>query len=198
MAEARSATAQARFTALLVTGLPLAGLALGELAQPGFVAALVAEPLTAVMIAVALVLQAVAFACVRRIARVGEAAMTRGRALAAGAGAARRVAGRVRGERAMTLAVVLAALAGVLRRGRGRRALGAGRRGRRAGRDRRARSRAGGGHLGAMTVLLARIARRGRRRCARRRPTCRRASPPPARRWASAPPTSWRSRPPAR
>ena len=37
VADARSATAQARFTALLVTALPAAGLALGELAQPGFV-----------------------------------------------------------------------------------------------------------------------------------------------------------------
>ena len=72
LAEARSATAQARFTALLVSGLPLAGLALAELAQPGFVAALVGDPRTGALVAVALVLQAVAFACVRRIARVGE------------------------------------------------------------------------------------------------------------------------------
>ena len=35
VADARSATAQARFTALLVTALPAAGLALGELARPG-------------------------------------------------------------------------------------------------------------------------------------------------------------------
>ena len=35
VADARSATAQARFTALLVTALPAAGLVLGELAQPG-------------------------------------------------------------------------------------------------------------------------------------------------------------------
>ena len=73
VAEARSATAQARFTALLVSGLPLAGLALGELAQPGFVAALVSQPRTGVLIALALVLQAVAFACVRRIARGSRA-----------------------------------------------------------------------------------------------------------------------------
>jgi tight adherence protein B len=72
VAEARSATAQARFTALLVSGLPLAGLALAELAQPGFVAALMGDPRTGLMVAVALVLQVAAFACVRRIARVGE------------------------------------------------------------------------------------------------------------------------------
>jgi len=72
--EARSATAQARFTALIVTGLPLAGLALGELARPGLVLELASTPLTAAMIAVALVLQVVAFACVRRIARITEQA----------------------------------------------------------------------------------------------------------------------------
>jgi tight adherence protein B len=72
VAEARSATAQARFTATLVTGLPLAGLALAELAQPGMLAGLVAEPATAVLVACALVLQVVAFVWVRRIARVAE------------------------------------------------------------------------------------------------------------------------------
>jgi tight adherence protein B len=72
VAEARSATTQARFTATLVTGLPLAGLALGELAQPGFVGGLVSEPVTAVLIAVAVALQVVALVCVRRIARVGD------------------------------------------------------------------------------------------------------------------------------
>jgi tight adherence protein B len=73
VADARSATAQARFTALLVSGLPAAGLALGELAQPGLLAALVAAPLTAVMVLVALALQGVAFVAVTRIARVGGA-----------------------------------------------------------------------------------------------------------------------------
>ena len=70
VADARSATAQARFTALLVTGLPAAGLALGELAQPGFVLRLAGSPLTAAMVILALVLQVVAFVSVRRIARV--------------------------------------------------------------------------------------------------------------------------------
>ncbi|HVF77311.1 MAG TPA: type II secretion system F family protein [Solirubrobacteraceae bacterium] len=72
LADARSATAQARFTALIVTGLPAAGLALGELVQPGSVPALAASPLTAAMVGLALILQAVAFVCVRRIARIGE------------------------------------------------------------------------------------------------------------------------------
>ena len=72
LADARSATAQARFTALLVTALPAAALALGELAQPGFVLALAASPLSAAMIVPALALQALAVLCVRRIARIGE------------------------------------------------------------------------------------------------------------------------------
>ncbi len=72
VADARSATAQARFTAWLVSALPAAGLALGELAQPGFVVALASEPIAAVMVLVALALQGVAFVCVARIARVGS------------------------------------------------------------------------------------------------------------------------------
>lgn len=72
VAEARSSTAQARFTATLVAGLPIAGIALGELAQPGLVLALASSALTAVLIAAAVGLQLVALVCVRRIARVGE------------------------------------------------------------------------------------------------------------------------------
>jgi tight adherence protein B len=72
VADARSATAQARFSALLVTGLPLAGIVLGELAAPGFVVALAAAPLPALLAGAAMVLQLVAFVWVRRIARVGE------------------------------------------------------------------------------------------------------------------------------
>ena len=73
VAEARSATAQARFTALVVTGMPIAAVALGELAKPGFVVSLAASPLTGAMIGVALVLQVVALVLVRRIARVAVA-----------------------------------------------------------------------------------------------------------------------------
>jgi tight adherence protein B len=72
VADARSATAQARFTALLVTGLPLAALGLAELGRPGFVVTLVSDPRSGVLIGLALVLQVVAFACVRRIARVSH------------------------------------------------------------------------------------------------------------------------------
>jgi tight adherence protein B len=71
VADARSATAQARFSALVVTGLPLAGIVLGELAAPGFVLALAGAPLPALLAATAIVLQLVALVWVRRIARVG-------------------------------------------------------------------------------------------------------------------------------
>lgn len=71
-ADARSATAQARLTAWIVTGLPLGGIVLGELAQPGFVAGLVAAPAPALLAGTAMVLQVVALVCVRRIARIGE------------------------------------------------------------------------------------------------------------------------------
>jgi tight adherence protein B len=74
VADARSATAQARFTATLVTGLPAAALALGELAQPGFVLALASSAVTTLMVVLALVLQAVALVWVRRIARIGTPA----------------------------------------------------------------------------------------------------------------------------
>ena len=70
-ADARSATAQARFTAWIVTGLPLAGVVLGELAQPGFIVGLVSSPLPALLAGTAMALQVLALVCVRRIARVG-------------------------------------------------------------------------------------------------------------------------------
>ena len=70
-ADARSATAQARFTAWVVTGLPLAGVVLGELAQPGFITGLISSSLPALLAGSAMALQLVALACVRRIARVG-------------------------------------------------------------------------------------------------------------------------------
>ncbi|MDP1850021.1 MAG: type II secretion system F family protein [Solirubrobacteraceae bacterium] len=70
LADARSVTAQARFTAVLVCGLPAAGLALGELAQPGLLVGLASNPVTAAMLVAALMLQAIAFAWVSRIARM--------------------------------------------------------------------------------------------------------------------------------
>jgi tight adherence protein B len=67
-ADARAATAQARFTARLVLGLPLAAAALTELAAPGFVASLLAEPLPAALVAAAAILQVLAVLAIRRLA----------------------------------------------------------------------------------------------------------------------------------
>jgi tight adherence protein B len=69
-AEVRSATAQARFTALLVVLLPLGGAVLAELASPGWFAGLWGSFLTAWLVGIALVLQAVAAVLMRRLGRV--------------------------------------------------------------------------------------------------------------------------------
>jgi len=68
--EVRSATAQARFTGLIVVLLPLGGALLAELASPGFLAGLAGSLLTAWLVGIALVLQAVAAVLIRRLGRV--------------------------------------------------------------------------------------------------------------------------------
>jgi tight adherence protein B len=72
-ADARSATAQARFTAWLVALLPVGAALLAELARPGYVGALLRAPLAPWLLAAAAVCQLVACGLIRRIARVGEA-----------------------------------------------------------------------------------------------------------------------------
>jgi tight adherence protein B len=67
--DARAATAQARFTAWMVLGLPLAGALLAELAAPGFAAALVANPLSAWFAILAALLQLTALICIGRLTR---------------------------------------------------------------------------------------------------------------------------------
>jgi tight adherence protein B len=69
-AEARSATAQARFTAWLVASLPAGAAVLAELGSPGYIASLLGEPLTASLVVASAVLQGLAVLAVRRIARV--------------------------------------------------------------------------------------------------------------------------------
>jgi tight adherence protein B len=73
-ADARSATAQARFTAWLVAVLPAGAAVLAELAHPGYVSALLRAPLAPLMVGVAAVLQVVAWVAIRRIARMGAGA----------------------------------------------------------------------------------------------------------------------------
>jgi tight adherence protein B len=68
--EVRVATAQARFTGVLVVLLPLGGALLAELASPGLLAGLAGSPLTAWMVGLALVLQTSAAVLIRRLGRV--------------------------------------------------------------------------------------------------------------------------------
>jgi len=68
--EVRSATAQARFTGLVVVLLPLGGALLAELADPGFLLGLWSSFLTAWLVGLALVLQVVAAFLIRRLGRV--------------------------------------------------------------------------------------------------------------------------------
>ena len=71
-ADARSATAQARFTAWLVALLPVGAAVLAELADPGYVATLVRAPLAPWLLGAAAICQLAACALISRIARVGE------------------------------------------------------------------------------------------------------------------------------
>ena len=71
--DARAATAQARFTGLIVVLLPLGGALLAELASPGYVARLAGSFLTAWLGGMALAMQAVAAVLIRRLGRVREA-----------------------------------------------------------------------------------------------------------------------------
>jgi tight adherence protein B len=68
--EVRAATAQARFTALLVVPLPLGGAVLAELASPGWFAGLWRSFLTAWLVGIALTLQVAAAVLMRRLGRV--------------------------------------------------------------------------------------------------------------------------------
>ena len=70
--DARSATAQARFTGLLVVAMPTGGALFAELIQPGFLAKLLGSPPAAVLLALAAGLQLVGFVAIRRLSRVVE------------------------------------------------------------------------------------------------------------------------------
>ncbi|HET8565076.1 MAG TPA: type II secretion system F family protein [Solirubrobacterales bacterium] len=70
--DARSATAQARFTGLLVVAMPTGGALFAELLQPGFLARLLASPPAAVLLGLAAALQVAGFFAIRRFAQVVE------------------------------------------------------------------------------------------------------------------------------
>lgn len=68
--DARAATAQARFTGVIVVLMPLGGALLAELASPGYVTRLAGSFLTAWLGGMALAMQAVAAVLIRRFGRV--------------------------------------------------------------------------------------------------------------------------------
>jgi tight adherence protein B len=69
-ADARSATAQARFTGLLVVAMPVGAALLAELLEPGFVGGLLSNPAAAMLLVLASGLQLAGFAAIRRLSRV--------------------------------------------------------------------------------------------------------------------------------
>jgi len=70
--DAHSATAQARFTGLLVVAMPTGGALFAELLQPGFLARLLGSPPAAVLLALAAAFQIAGFFAIRRFAQVVE------------------------------------------------------------------------------------------------------------------------------
>jgi tight adherence protein B len=70
--DAHSATAQARFTGLLVVAMPSGGALFAELLEPGFLGKLVGSTASAALLAVAAALQLVGFLAIKRLSRVVE------------------------------------------------------------------------------------------------------------------------------
>jgi tight adherence protein B len=71
-ADARAATAQARFTGLLVVAMPTGAALFAELLEPGFVGRILADPAGTVLLVLAAALQLGGFAAIRRLSRIGE------------------------------------------------------------------------------------------------------------------------------
>jgi tight adherence protein B len=70
--DACTATAQARFTGLLVVAMPTGAALFAELIQPGFLAGIAASPAAAALLAISAGLQLAGFAVIRRMSRVTE------------------------------------------------------------------------------------------------------------------------------
>ena len=71
-ADARSATAQARLTGMLVVAMPTGAALFAELVEPGFVSGLLSNPVSAGLLAVAVALQVLGFAAIRRLSRIQD------------------------------------------------------------------------------------------------------------------------------
>jgi tight adherence protein B len=70
LGEVKAATAQARFTGMVVVLMPIGGAALAELASPGFVAHLASSPLSAWLVGMAIAMQVGAAFAIKRLARI--------------------------------------------------------------------------------------------------------------------------------
>ena len=70
--DARLATAQARFTGLLVVAMPSGGALFAELIRPGFLLDVLGAPASTMLLALAAALQVAGFVLIRRFARVAE------------------------------------------------------------------------------------------------------------------------------
>jgi tight adherence protein B len=68
--DARAATAQARFTGLLVVAMPTGGALFAELLQPGFLLGVLRAPASAFLLALAAALQAAGFVAIKRLSKV--------------------------------------------------------------------------------------------------------------------------------
>ena len=68
--DARAATAQARFTGLLVVAMPSGAALFAELMEPGFLGRVAASPAALALMATAASLQVAGFAAIRRFARI--------------------------------------------------------------------------------------------------------------------------------
>ena len=70
--DAHAATAQARFTGLLVAAMPMGAGLFAELLDPGFFGRMLVSPVAVALLAVSALLQVAGFAAIRRLARIGE------------------------------------------------------------------------------------------------------------------------------
>jgi tight adherence protein B len=70
LGEVKAATAQARFTGVVVVLMPIGGALLAELASPGFVANLASSPLSAWLVGMAVAMQVGAAFAIKRLARI--------------------------------------------------------------------------------------------------------------------------------
>jgi tight adherence protein B len=70
LGEVKTATAQARFTGMVVVLMPIGGACLAELGSPGFAAALVSSPLSAWLVGMAIAMQVGAAFAIKRLAQI--------------------------------------------------------------------------------------------------------------------------------